>query len=268
MAGDHRQARRRLSPSGQPRGLRRRRRHAGGTGGRELLPGHHRAVRSDPPGEPREANLVSRAVEAFCRVTGRTPALSITLTKTLPVAAGLGGGSADAAATLRLLERLQGTRLPESIRRNLALELGADVPACLENRPLHMTGIGEQLALLPDLPDLQMLLVNPGVPVSTGAIFRLLAPPWSEAPEHPPGSGDADTLLEVLSKRRNDLEAPACTLAPEIAQTLGALRRTEGCALARMSGSGATCFAIYRNHGERAQAAEALRQRYPNWWIA
>lgn len=218
--------------------------------------------------EPQEANLVTRAVKAFCRVTGRAPGLSLTLTKTLPVAAGLGGGSADAAATLRLLERLQGTHLPDSVRRDLALELGADVPACLVSRPLHMSGIGEHLAPLLELPDLQLLLVNPGVPVSTGAIFRQLVPPWSEPPERLPSGSDPDAFLDLLHSRRNDLEAPACVLAPEIARVLDALRHTEGCTLARMSGSGASCFGLYRSRAERERAAEALRQRHPDWWVA
>lgn len=218
--------------------------------------------------EPQEANLVTRAVEAFCRVTGQTLGLSLTLTKTLPVAAGLGGGSADAAAALRLLERLQGTRLPDSVRRDLALELGADVPACLESRPLHMSGIGEHLVPIPELPELQLLLVNPGVPVSTGAIFRQLAPPWSEPAGRLPSGSDPEALLDVLRSRRNDLEAPACALVPDIAQVLDALRHTEGCALARMSGSGASCFGLYCSCDERARAAEALKQQYPDWWIA
>ncbi|WP_051608932.1 4-(cytidine 5'-diphospho)-2-C-methyl-D-erythritol kinase [Fodinicurvata fenggangensis] len=213
-------------------------------------------------------NLVVRAVKAFCATTGLRPGFRLKLTKNLPVAAGLGGGSADAAAALRLLERLQGLQLPEETRQALALELGADVPVCLEGRATHMQGIGEQLTTLSAFPRLHLLLVNPGVPVSTGAIFHQLAPPWTEPKEAPRIETDPETLLGMLHSRRNDLEAPACALAPEITRVLTALRNTQDCALARMSGSGASCFALYCSSTARDQAASRLRQDHPEWWIA
>ncbi|WP_022727650.1 4-(cytidine 5'-diphospho)-2-C-methyl-D-erythritol kinase [Fodinicurvata sediminis] len=215
-----------------------------------------------------EDNLVTRAVDAFCAATGQTPAFHLKLTKNLPLAAGLGGGSADAAATLRLLERIQGKHLPPDRRQALALDLGADVPVCLEGRSIHMQGIGEQLLPVPFLPPLHLLLVNPGVPVSTGAIFRRLAQPWSQGQDMPRIDTDPEFLFDVLRKRRNDLEGPACALAPEIAQALAALKETRDCALARMSGSGASCFALYRSTPARDRAAARLRQDHPDWWIA
>lgn len=215
-----------------------------------------------------EGNLVTRAVDAFCTATQQTAEFHLKLTKNLPLAAGLGGGSADAAATLRLLERIQGQHLPPDKRQALALELGADVPVCLEGRSTHMQGIGEQLAPIPALPPLHLLLVNPGVPVSTGAIFRQLAQPWSQAQGMPRIDTDPEFLFDVLRNRRNDLEGPACALTPEIAQVLAALKDTHDCALARMSGSGASCFALYRSATARDRAAARLHQDHPDWWIA
>jgi 4-diphosphocytidyl-2-C-methyl-D-erythritol kinase len=187
----------------------------------------------------------------------------ITLDKHLPAAAGIGGGSSDAAACLRALAHLTGARLPDDVAR-----LGADVPVCLLASAARMRGIGEEVTPLARLPLLHAVLVNPGIAVSTPAIFKRLArhdnPPM---PARLPGWHTAENLIHWLSTQRNDLEAPAIAEAPGIADVLQKLSATEGCALARMSGSGATCFGLYPNPHAAQQAARALRRDHPAWWV-
>lgn len=206
-------------------------------------------------------NLVLRAALAL-RPDGQGAALR--LTKALPVASGIGGGSADAAAALRLLGRMWDAPPlpPEAV-----LALGADVPVCLDGRPRRMSGIGERLAPFAP-PPFWMLLVNPGARVSTGAVFARLAsrdnPPMPEPPPLP----DAEALFAFLAAQRNDLQAPAEAVAPEIAETLAALAAQPDCRLARMSGSGATCFGLFADAAPMHAAADALRRARPGWWIA
>lgn len=193
-------------------------------------------------------NLCLRAA----RLAGREAA--ITLEKHLPPASGIGGGSADAAAVLRAL----GSR-PE--RPGL---LGADVPVCLAGRPARMRGVGDILEPLPPLPDIPLVLVNPGVALSTPAVFAALA--QRRNPPLPPLSGwdDLDALLDYLRLCRNDLEPAALSLAPQIADCLTALQDA-GAALARMSGSGATCFGIFPDAPAARAAAQRIRR--PGWWV-
>ncbi|RMD91691.1 MAG: 4-(cytidine 5'-diphospho)-2-C-methyl-D-erythritol kinase, partial [Alphaproteobacteria bacterium] len=183
-----------------------------------------------------EENLVMRAA----RLMGAPP-VAITLEKHLPAAAGIGGGSADAAALLRGLAALGGVMpAPERLAA-----LGADLPVCLLARPARMRGIGEQLTPL-ELPEVHLVLVNPGVALPTRAVFAALDsrenPPM---PEPLPRWRDARELAGWLGRMRNDLEPPARALAPEIGVALDALAQTPGCLLARMSGSGATCLGLY-----------------------
>src|SRR6056297_359525 len=189
--------------------------------------------------------------------------VDITLDKHLPAAAGIGGGSSDAAACLRALARLTGVRLPDDV-----LALGADVPVCLLAHAARMCGIGEKVEPLARLPQLHAVLVNPRVAVSTPAIFKRLArrdnPPM---PERLPGWHTAENLLLWLATQRNDLEEPAIAEAPVIANVLQKLSATEGCALARMSGSGATCFGLYPDPHSAQQAAHKLRRDHPDWWV-
>ncbi|WP_226782018.1 4-(cytidine 5'-diphospho)-2-C-methyl-D-erythritol kinase [Oceaniglobus trochenteri] len=205
-----------------------------------------------------ESNLVMRAA----RMTGGMPC-AITLDKHLPIASGIGGGSSDAAACLRALKRLDGRAIPRRLER-----LGADVPVCLRARPCRMTGIGETLKDVPVFPPLSAILVNPGLGVATVSVFKAL-----RSREHPPMAAelpswtDAADLVGWLATQRNDLEPPACRIVPEIEQTLTALRATEGCLLARMSGSGATCFALYDRHEVAESAAMALRDSLSPRWI-
>lgn len=186
--------------------------------------------------------------------------VQIALTKNLPVASGIGGGSADAAALLRGLGRM-GVALPARPE-----QLGADVPVCIAGVPTRMRGVGEILEPLPPLPDLHLVLVNPRIEVSTSDVFRRLEikenPPLPELP----GSFDMQRLVEYLAGCRNDLQAPAISLCPEIGKVLRALQ-DEGALLARMSGSGATCFGLFESASAAALAAYRIGAAYEDWWI-
>jgi 4-diphosphocytidyl-2-C-methyl-D-erythritol kinase len=215
------------------------------------------------------ANLVLRAARTLARDAGVVPRARLVLDKRLPVAAGLGGGSADAAAALRALNRLWRLGRDEAALRELAKPLGADVPVCVASRPARLRGIGERLEPVPPLPALPLLLVNPGVPVPTGDVFRrfvLGTPPTDRGPL--PETLSFPVLLRWLEAGRNDLEGPAIALAPVIGEVLGQLRRLPGCLVARMSGSGATCWALFANASDLEAAAGTLAVARPVWWIA
>lgn len=204
-------------------------------------------------------NLVLRAAALL----GPGQGAAIALEKRLPAASGIGGGSSDAAAALRGLAVLRGgERLPEGLER-----LGADVPMCMNPRPARTEGIGERLTPVA-LPSLPAVLVNPRVEVSTPAAFKALTvrdnPPLPEIPAF----ADARACIGWLAAQRNDLQAPAVRLAPEIAAVLEGLSATEGCLLARMSGSGATCFGLYATEAEAQAASRALARAHPGWWVA
>lgn len=203
-------------------------------------------------------NLVTRARDAFRGVFGAGDPLSIVLDKHLPVASGIGGGSADAAATLRGMAKLAGVDLHDPALMAIAAALGSDVPACLAGRTMIGRGRGEQLTPI-DVPPLPVLLVNPGVGVSTAAVFAA----WDRIDRGALPEGDA---LAIALHGRNDLEPPARTLAPAIDTVLAMLASAPGVRLARMSGSGATCFALFDGEADRAAAAAALRTTQPNWW--
>jgi 4-diphosphocytidyl-2-C-methyl-D-erythritol kinase len=205
--------------------------------------------------ELNEDNLVLRAARAL----GTTAAL--TLEKNLPVASGIGGGSADAAAALRLLAPDR----PSAELTRIAAELGADVPVCLACVPSRMGGIGELLSPAPDLPEFGLALVNPGVAVATKDVFRGRGGAFSAPASLPPGWPNALAMATDLGCLANDLEAPAMALCPVIGDVLTALQATEGCLLARMSGSGATCFALYDTPALAEVAAAACGR--PGWWI-
>lgn len=212
-----------------------------------------------------DGNIVLRAARALADAMGVTRGAAITLDKRLPVAAGIGGGSADAAAALRGLRRLWGVRPEPEVLARLALGLGADVPACLDGRPLRMRGVGERLDPLADPPPLDLVLVNPRRPLATADVFRTLRVPPGR-PEEPSSALDL-APLDRLQRSRNDLEAPARALLPEIGRVLEALRETRGCRLARMSGSGSTCFGRFADPPAAQAAALELARRYPGWWV-
>ena len=218
-----------------------------------------------------DGNLVLRAVRAFrARWPSLTPSgLEIALRKNLPVAAGLGGGSADAAAALRLLARLAGPEVTSRDLATLALTLGADVPACLLSRPAEMRGVGEILHPLSGFPATCMVLVNPLVPVVTADVFRRLEsrrnPPLPTLPQ--PLTRPAQLGL-WLAGTRNDLEPPARALVPAIATLIDDVARLEGVILSRMSGSGGTVFGLFASVAQAHQAAHDLRARHPAYWVA
>lgn len=217
-------------------------------------------------------NLVLRAArELFARV----PALEVgafSLSKHLPAAAGIGGGSADAAAALRLLAAMNGLALDDVRLIEAARAVGADVPVCLEQRPRMMGGVGENLGPVLTLPALHAVLVNPGVPVPTATVFTRLGlrPGQSrEGADHPEiASGmSRAALTERLLEGRNDLQPAAIENAPVIAEVLEHIARQHGCRLARMSGSGATCFGLFTTMSQAFGAVRALRKHRAEWWI-
>lgn len=209
-------------------------------------------------------NLVLRAARGLAARLGEGLGARIRLTKNLPVASGIGGGSADAAATLRGLLALwrQDTAVAE-----LAATLGSDIPVCVESAAAFMEGRGERVTSLPALPPVPLVLVNPGFAVATADVFRRLALAREAARLPPPGAfGSAAALFAYLDSARNDLEAPACALAPRIADVLEALRGG-GARLARMSGSGATCFGLFETAARAQDAAARIARSRPHWWV-
>ena len=202
-------------------------------------------------------NLVLRAAELI----GVTA--DIHLKKYLPVAAGLGGGSSDAAATLRALSTMSGKPMPDI---DAVLTLGADVPLCLHPTPTRMRGIGDLLQRQTVPQDVHLILINPGQPVSTGAVFQGLLQKYS-APMDAAPDPTGPNWMDWLKAQRNDLERPAIALQPVIAKVLTALRELPGCQLARMSGSGATCFAILQEAGVPHRSVASLKRAFPEGWI-
>jgi 4-diphosphocytidyl-2-C-methyl-D-erythritol kinase len=213
-------------------------------------------------------NLVLRAAKALD--PEGTRGAHIRLTKNLPVASGIGGGSADAAAALRALNTLWRLDLPSVRLERIAEGLGADVPACVRSVPSQVSGIGELLADAPPLPACRVVLVNPGVAVPTPAVFRRFDTSLTSfrATAPVPRAGTPVKLASALAERANDLEAPALAMEPVIGEVLTAIRKTTGCLLSRMSGSGATCFGLYAGEAEARTAARRLADHNRLWWVA
>lgn len=218
-----------------------------------------------------DSNLVARAVAAF---RARWPerfetGLAIELRKNLPVAAGLGGGSADAAAALRLLAALGDAPPPLADLSQVALALGADVPACLLSRPSEIRGVGEIIHPLQSFPELHLVLVNPLQPVITADVFRRLQS--RDNPSMPPLPQPLTRPAQLglwLSETRNDLEPPAISLLPVIGDLIARMADVDGCILARMSGSGGTVFGLFGSSAQAHQAAHELRAHWPSYWVA
>ncbi|PTM38984.1 4-(cytidine 5'-diphospho)-2-C-methyl-D-erythritol kinase [Bosea sp. 124] len=219
-----------------------------------------------------DANLILRAARTLAAEVAGLRSGRFHLIKRLPVASGIGGGSADAAAALRLLARLNGLPPDDPRLYRSAAQIGADVPVCLDSRTRIMAGIGERLGPPLTLPPLFALLVNPGVPVETAAVFTALglqagqAAPGAGSPALAPSETTAG-LIAALAESGNDLEAPAREVAPVVGTVLAALCALPGCRLARMSGSGATCFAIFDDCRASAAAGRALARLQPGWWV-
>ncbi len=190
----------------------------------------------------------------------------IHLTKRLPVAAGIGGGSSDAAATLRGLARFWGLQVPEPELMALGLELGADVPMCLKREPVLVSGIGDKLAPAPELPWLSVVLVNPLRAVSTQDVFKARTGDFSDPMSTLPDTQTAEALARLLGDTRNDLTAAALIIEPDIGRVLETLAATDACLLARMSGSGATCFGLFADSHQAGLARQAIHRAHPDWW--
>lgn len=217
-------------------------------------------------------NLVLRAARALLAKARGPQALSaFTLEKRLPVAAGLGGGSSDAGAALRLMREAMTPRLEDAELEAIAASLGADGAACLWGRPVVAQGRGERLSPAPGLPILEAVLVNPGVSVSTPAVYAALDAALTFGDIAPPPMPDAfesvEELAGWLATTRNDLEAPAIALAPAIGDVLATLADEPEALIARMSGSGATCFALCQSEVEAETLAERIMAMKPDWWV-
>ena len=217
------------------------------------------------------SNLVVRALEKFrARFPDHLPdGIEIHLEKHLPIAAGLGGGSADAAALLRVLARMCEKPVADSEIFALAATLGADVPMCLLSQPCEVTGIGENITPLPAFPHMHLVLVNPLEQIATPDVFRRLEHKHNAPMPDLPEPLDRAALLSLwLADTRNDLEPPAIELVPAIATIVDAIATTSGCVTARMSGSGATCFGLYGSAAAAHQAAHDLREKFSGYWVA
>ncbi len=217
-------------------------------------------------------NLVLHAARNFAAQFPEAALGAFHLVKRLPVAAGLGGGSSDAAAALRLLARANGVPLSDERLIAAAAKTGADVSVCLAGRARMMRGLGEELGPLVNLPPLIGLIVNPGQPLETKSVFaRMNIEPGQSTdfgghPEVSPGMA-AEKLFAALAKGRNDMEPAACRLAPIVGDVLAILSAAPGSRLARMSGSGATCFALFKDCKAAARAKKAILRAHPNWWV-
>jgi 4-diphosphocytidyl-2-C-methyl-D-erythritol kinase len=213
-------------------------------------------------------NLVMRAAERLGALAGTSLRAAIRLTKRLPVASGIGGGSADAAATLRALIRLWRIDPDREELSRLALGLGADVPVCLLSRSTQVSGIGDILEPAPPLPEAFLALVNPGVAVPTKDVFAARTGPYSAPAPLDRAPADIGDLARELAGRHNDLAAPARSIAPAIGAALATLEAAPGCLLARMSGSGATCFGLFATADAASAAATSIARLRPDWWSA
>ena len=215
-------------------------------------------------------NLVLRAARGLARICGVDGGAHLKLTKSLPVASGIGGGSSDAAATIKGLIQLWGVQPDNQALQALAIELGADVPVCLNGQAAFIGGIGEKISQSEPLPLCPLVLINPGVAISTPAVFKVQAQVQSSFSK--PGRFDyapenVDELVSILKSRHNDLTQAAQRLCAEISQVLGALKASQGALMARMSGSGATCFALFANPSDAAMATLDLVRSHPEWWV-
>jgi 4-diphosphocytidyl-2-C-methyl-D-erythritol kinase len=214
-------------------------------------------------------NLVVRAARALATHVGGAGAAAITLTKNLPVASGIGGGSADAAAALRGLVRLWGLTVPDTELLEIAAGLGSDVPVCVASKAAWMEGRGERVAAAEGIPPVAAVLVNPRVAVPTGPVFKALKTRRGVgAVSHEVRARDVAGLVTYLKLTSNDLQAPAIEIAPVIGEVLSELSRMPGCLLWRMSGSGATCFGLFEDDDAAAMAAIALELSHPKWWVS
>lgn len=213
-------------------------------------------------------NLVWRAAEMLARELNRNPGTLIILRKYLPIASGIGGGSSDAAATLKALDALWQGGLGKAGLSRLARGLGADVPVCVAAKTSWLGGIGEAVSPAPKLPNSCLVLVNPNKALPTPAVFKARRGPYARPMRFSHSPADTAGLAELLRARGNGLTDAALSLMPEIGEVLARLEACKGAALARMSGSGATCFALFGNRADANAAARRLKSEKPGWWVA
>ena len=212
-------------------------------------------------------NLVIQAARALAETSEMNMSVALTLRKNLPVAAGLGGGSSDAAATLKALCRMWELVISDGELHAIARDLGADVPACLDQSSVFVGGVGEDLSPAPELPEAWLVLVNPGLPLMTAEVFRQFDPPGSDVARFEAAPRDVYAMATTLAARSNDLEAVAIGMVPQIARVIDALEENENCLLARMSGSGATCFGIFAEESAAKSAAVRISGDNSSWWV-
>jgi 4-diphosphocytidyl-2-C-methyl-D-erythritol kinase len=240
-----------------------------------LEPGDELALAVDGPfsGALQGDNLIIAAAEA---AKAKAPGIALgrfQLTKALPVAAGLGGGSADAAAALRLLAEVNPGTLSATALVEIAGRLGSDVTACLASRPALMTGRGDQVTDVRGFPACGVVLVNPGLPLATASVYgalnaAALSARTSDAEPTPDFGGSFERLIDYVAPRGNDLAVAALRLAPAIGEVLTALRRVASARLVQLAGSGPTCFALFATADEAEDAAASLQAAHPSWWVA
>jgi 4-diphosphocytidyl-2-C-methyl-D-erythritol kinase len=238
-----------------------------------ITPADRLAFAADGPfaqdlGGDSAANLVVRAACDLAAAVGREAAFAFHLTKNLPVASGIGGGSADAAACLRGLARLWGLDPQGQEVLRVAARLGSDIPVCVAGRSCYIGGIGTDLAPAPTLPAVGLLLVNPGIGLPTPAVYRARHGGFSPPMRFGLDPADARELAACLALRGNDLTLAAIGIVPEIEAVLSAIAGVPGCLLSRMSGSGATCFGLFATEAAAAAGAAAIGADHPGWWVA
>ena len=212
-------------------------------------------------------NLVLRAGRILAEHLSRRDGAAICLHKIIPIAAGLGGGSADGAATLLALCRMWHAEVPLTELAEVGLRLGADLPVCLNSRTVFMGGIGERIQAAPEVPPLGVVLVNPRIALPTAAVFRRWEGQAAPAARPSYQPGDRLSLIQALRDSRNDLTAPAMALAPVIGEIMAAIEAAPGILLARLSGSGPTCFGLFPDERAAQTAAARITAQQPGWWV-
>lgn len=218
-------------------------------------------------GEDPEKNLITKALRSLAAARNLPLDFTISLEKNLPVASGIGGGSSDAAAALRAAARHYGLGADDTALHGAAQSIGSDGVVCYRAQASYMGGTGNLLAPVAGLPRTFMLLANPNIPLPTGPVYQARTGAFTPAQPLERKAADARDLAAMLEARRNDLQPPAIQLCPTINDVLAALAAQEGCLLARLSGSGATCFALFETAAATQAARAALKSRHPSWWL-
>ena len=217
--------------------------------------------------KPNDDNLVIKAAMLLAKASGIKPTGNIKLTKNLPIASGIGGGSADAAAALLALRKLWDVPISNEDMSHLAIQLGADVAICLHGTASIVAGIGEKINPAPILPKFWLVLVNPNLLVPTAEVFAAYKDKFSIPQPINTQPKDLEELISLLSNRGNDLTVASISIAPVIKEVIEVLEATPNTVLSRLSGSGATCFAIFKTKSDAEAAARKLARKYPKWWV-